>query len=438
MHAVERVMPMIESGRLPAHARNGLVDTLGSIGRQLKEVHLTLSGAVSSVAKADHSGASALDVARRAPGGEDMLLATIGASDLIGQVDALSGAVKATRGSRSMLMPWRAPGFDLAGHLPALEDLHRGLGHLRARIDRIPQTRLYSGAAIANSTHPIPAQEVARAAASHPYLSVDHKPAQAMARRVFDWIGVEQVVRGTEHIPAGPVIFAPMHGSNADAIFLVNGIPDIRTIRFMANHKLLTLPGIGPVLTKLGGIPVRFGDSAESISIARGALHQGESVAMYPEGRFVYGDHIGEAKTGVARLAIAENVPIVPVATSGTKPRWTQVGHNRRAKPVIMFGRPIKPTSVPGANHTAQVEALTEKLARDLSDLHERARAIRLSPGPSDLRTGMSMKRRVQIAAGAGVAGAGAALYGFHERYGAPSFAAHAAEASVTNGSGTP
>jgi 1-acyl-sn-glycerol-3-phosphate acyltransferase len=75
-----------------------------------------------------------------------------------------------------------------------------------------------------------------------------------------------------------------------------------------------------------------------SLDRAVAALEAGELVVIYPEGT-VTNREDGlpmQAKTGVARLALRTGVPIVPMASWGSREVWQKSG-----KGSLRFGRPI-------------------------------------------------------------------------------------------------
>lgn len=113
------------------------------------------------------------------------------------------------------------------------------------------------------------------------------------------------------------------HVSQLDPLTLAHAIYDggRRLPRYLAKAELFGLPVIGWVLRLGGQIPVRRGtrDAAASLRAAQAALAAGELVVIYPEGTCTR-DPNGwpmAGKTGVARLALGCDVPVIPVAHWG-------------------------------------------------------------------------------------------------------------------------
>jgi 1-acyl-sn-glycerol-3-phosphate acyltransferase len=133
--------------------------------------------------------------------------------------------------------------------------------------------------------------------------------------------------RGLEHVPReGGVILAVNHISHADPIavadFVVYGTG--RIARFLAKSTLFQRPPlVSHVMRGAGQIPVHrhTADASLALRDAVAALHNGECVAIYPEGTVSRDPEKWPmlAKTGVARLALLSGVPVIPVAQWGAE-----------------------------------------------------------------------------------------------------------------------
>jgi 1-acyl-sn-glycerol-3-phosphate acyltransferase len=148
----------------------------------------------------------------------------------------------------------------------------------------------------------------------------------------------------------------------------------------MATGGLFRAPVVGRVLRHCGQIQVdrRRASVAEALPAARAALTQGSVVLAYPEGRITLdpGGWPERGRTGLARLALAEGVPVVPVAQWGAHllgPWGAPRGLAGRLvwallhRPVVRvhFGAPMQlgGASVPAATDRI-MSALTEDLRR--------------------------------------------------------------------------
>lgn len=132
-------------------------------------------------------------------------------------------------------------------------------------------------------------------------------------------------VEGEENIPVhGPAILASNHLSFSDSIFLPLVCP--RRITFPAKSDYFTQPGVVGRLTAAffrgtGQIPIdRSGGRASQVALEAGmaVLRRGELFGIYPEGTRSPDGRLYKGKTGMARMALAAGVPIIPVAMIDT------------------------------------------------------------------------------------------------------------------------
>jgi len=138
------------------------------------------------------------------------------------------------------------------------------------------------------------------------------------------WIG-KRVYTGAERIPReGPALIVMNHVSHMDpAVDAVFVHRQKRVPRFLAKDSLARTPIFGKILLGAGSIPVYRGSAqaGDSLRAAHQALAEGKIVVIYPEGTITK-DPRGWPKrshTGVARLALDNDVPVIPVARWGTQ-----------------------------------------------------------------------------------------------------------------------
>jgi 1-acyl-sn-glycerol-3-phosphate acyltransferase len=145
--------------------------------------------------------------------------------------------------------------------------------------------------------------------------------------------------QGYQHFPReGGMLVAANHLSYADWPAMSLFVHEAgRYPAFMIKSSAFDVKLIGPFLRVLGQLPVRRGeaDAANVLKVAEQALTAGECVIIYPEGTATRDPDQWPmvAKTGVARLALATGVPVVPVAQWG-------------AQDILPYGE-VKPHAVP-------------------------------------------------------------------------------------------
>jgi len=153
-------------------------------------------------------------------------------------------------------------------------------------------------------------------------------------------------VEGLEHVPVdGPAILAPNHTSVIDSFFLPSVLP--RGITFVGKAEYLDDWKTRKLFPALGMIPIdRSGGSAaeRALSTAARILRNGGLFGIYPEGTRSRSGSLHRGHTGVARLALGCQAPIVPVGIIGT--RDIQPPDAKAPRPfmnaVIRFGAPIE------------------------------------------------------------------------------------------------
>jgi 1-acyl-sn-glycerol-3-phosphate acyltransferase len=127
-------------------------------------------------------------------------------------------------------------------------------------------------------------------------------------------------VEGRDNVPrTGPVILAANHRSFMDSIFLPLVLS--RRMTFVAKAEYFDDPKTAWFFRAVGQIPIRRdGGSASERALASATevLEQGSVFGIYPEGTRTRDGYLHRGHTGVARLALRTNAPLVPVGLIGT------------------------------------------------------------------------------------------------------------------------
>lgn len=109
------------------------------------------------------------------------------------------------------------------------------------------------------------------------------------------------------------------HESNADP-FLLSFLP--WDMRWVAKEEMYKVPVVGTVMRLSGDIPLRRGkgDSVRAmLAECRRTLDAGLSVMIFPEGKRSRDGRMLPFKDGAFELAIAAQVPVLPIAIQGTR-----------------------------------------------------------------------------------------------------------------------
>lgn len=142
-------------------------------------------------------------------------------------------------------------------------------------------------------------------------------------------------VHGQENVPKeGGAIIAANHISLWDPPFVGAFCP--RRVSFMAKKELFENSVFSSIITSLGAFPVNRGAAdRNAIKTALAVLSEGKCLGLFPEGTRSKDGKLGEPEAGIGLIAYKANVPIVPVAITGTN------GKGLFPKFTIRFGKPI-------------------------------------------------------------------------------------------------
>ena len=128
---------------------------------------------------------------------------------------------------------------------------------------------------------------------------------------------------GGENIPAkGGVVLAANHVSHLDPLTFAHFVYAWgRIVRFLAKAEVFDAPVVGRVVKSAKQIPVyrMTTDASLSFRAAVESVQAGECVVVYPEGTITRQPELWPmtGKTGAARIALASDVPVIPIAQWG-------------------------------------------------------------------------------------------------------------------------
>jgi 1-acyl-sn-glycerol-3-phosphate acyltransferase len=185
-------------------------------------------------------------------------------------------------------------------------------------------------------------------------------------RRLINWLMkhlTETEFIDQENIPdSGGVLIATNHMSRMDIPVLFT-IPNRPEMTALVTTKYLKYPLIRWFIITAEGIwldrdRADFGAFRAAIS----ALEQGKALGIAPEGTRSKTGQMLEGKPGTALLAVLANVPIVPVAITGTIGAFKKTIALQRPHITARFGKVIPAPVLERGNRDEQLQTLTDEI----------------------------------------------------------------------------
>lgn len=136
---------------------------------------------------------------------------------------------------------------------------------------------------------------------------------------IINWLhlscGIKLVVEGLENIPNTPCVILSKHQSGWETFYLQRLFRPASTI---LKKELFWIPFFGWALYFMRPIAIDRGNPKEALkqilSQGKERLSNGQNVLIYPEGTRVKPGKTGQYGRSGAALAIAANVPILPIS----------------------------------------------------------------------------------------------------------------------------
>ena len=190
------------------------------------------------------------------------------------------------------------------------------------------------------------------------------------ARWSFLLAGIRPQMRGTENLPANGCVVVANHASYADGILLKGFLP--AQFAFVIKAEVQRLPIARFMILRSGSRFVERFKSSESARDARQivkAARGGQSLAFFPEGTFLEEPGVGRFHAGAFMAAIKSDMPVVPIAISGTR-RLLASGQvlPRPARIRIDILPPIQPDDPSFAHHRQLAEAARQQIIAALDE----------------------------------------------------------------------
>ena len=165
------------------------------------------------------------------------------------------------------------------------------------------------------------------------------------ARQVLKAAGTPVIAEGLESIPRNqPVMYASNHSSMFDIWALFATLPG--SVRFVAKRELFKIPLLGAAMHAAGHIPIDRAarkKAFEAYDEAARTIQRGtSSIIVFPEGTRSRTGELLPFKNAPFGLAIAAQVPIVPVYVHHTFEILPKGAWRLRPRPIrLLVGAPI-------------------------------------------------------------------------------------------------
>ena len=197
-------------------------------------------------------------------------------------------------------------------------------------------------------------------------------------------------VKGLENVPTvGPALLVSNHLAFCDSVFLPLAVP--RQVVFPAKAEYFTGPGlrgrlVATFFRSIGQVPIdRSGGRASMAALDTGIriLNEGKLFGIYPEGTRSPDGRLYKGRTGVARIAIAAGVPVLPCAMIDTDriqppgralPHWLEKVPGKRLpriiRPGVVIGKPLYFTRYAGMERDRlALRSVTDEIMYALMEL---------------------------------------------------------------------
>lgn len=206
--------------------------------------------------------------------------------------------------------------------------------------------------------------------------------------------------------PRRPYICVSNHLSQGDPP-IISWVP--WEMKWVAKAELFRLPPAGWLLQMSGDIPVDRRDRESRANVLKRARHYLErrcSVMFFPEGTRSRDGKVHRFANGAFRLAMKENVPVLPIAIDGTQEALPKhsIWFDPAPAPIrVRVLPPVHPSSVDAGDTTAFQRMVRARIVEQIADWRGVAPAAvdTLQAGPDDADSNVSGPGEASVNLGA-------------------------------------
>ena len=201
-------------------------------------------------------------------------------------------------------------------------------------------------------------------------------------------------IEGAENLPRnGAYVLAANHYSEFDPLIVAVAVWRIgRPPRFLTKESLFRVPVLGWALRATDMVPVSRSSSPASahqtLQNSKVLVDAGRGVIVYPEGSLTRDPDMWpmRGKTGAVRLALADGIPLIPMAHWGAQEIMPRYGRLRlwplRRRVTVVVGPPVDLSDL--RDRPAQPAVLAEGTTRVMDALAQLLAGIRGIPAPAE------------------------------------------------------
>jgi len=179
--------------------------------------------------------------------------------------------------------------------------------------------------------------------------------------------GTKFTFRGLENIPErGGALLAQNHTSYLDWLPPLFAVRERgRRMYFMIKAEMADVKAVNYVIKHARLIPVDRTDGHDAFDTAVQRLREGELIGMHPEATISRSFELRAFKTGAARMALAAQVPIIPLIVWGAHRIWPK----DQPKKVFRNRVPVTVAAGPPLPPQGSVEQLNDALREAMNRL---------------------------------------------------------------------